>query len=256
LRFSEEAMSSFNPNLRAFQVLCPYLRRTSAATLRSMATQSMDGVTRLRIRAETCPVIGNALAMQRREYAAVANRKEIDEIHRKEGVDVRAGQGGVCPHAEAGRSAAMRAKELADQHKEVSTPADERTGPHMSPHISMHRASAGTGKFDYEAFYAGELDKKHKDKSYRYVSAGWLSLCCTRRTAPQPGLRFVLVPYSYFNNINRLAKRFPVAHTADAKEEVTVWCSNDYLGMGGNPLVVDAMKCVTCPPPRFFKDLT
>lgn len=25
-------------------------------------------------------------------------------------------------------------------------------------------------KFDYEAFYANELEKKHKDKSYRYFN--------------------------------------------------------------------------------------
>jgi len=77
-----------------------------------------------------------------------------------------------------------------------------------------HRNLAGarpavpiTPKFDYDGFYETELDKKHKDKSYRY-----------------------------FNNINRLAKNFPRAHMATAEEEVTVWCSNDYLGMGRNPI--------------------
>ncbi|KAI8911676.1 pyridoxal phosphate-dependent transferase [Gorgonomyces haynaldii] len=67
-------------------------------------------------------------------------------------------------------------------------------------------------KFDYEQFYQGEIDKKHKDKSYRY-----------------------------FNNINRLAQKFPTAHTATG-EHVTVWCSNDYLGMSKNQLVLDNMK--------------
>ena len=48
--------------------------------------------------------------------------------------------------------------------------------------------------------------------------------------------------YRYFNNINRLAAKFPVAHTANTKDEVDVWCANDYLGMGRNPVVLDAMK--------------
>lgn len=56
------------------------------------------------------------------------------------------------------------------------------------------------------------MEKKHKDKSYRY-----------------------------FNNINRLAKEFPRAHTGSVDERVTVWCSNDYLGMGRNPKVLEAM---------------
>ncbi|OAD69670.1 hypothetical protein PHYBLDRAFT_78290 [Phycomyces blakesleeanus NRRL 1555(-)] len=67
--------------------------------------------------------------------------------------------------------------------------------------------------FDYEAFYSEELEKKHKDKSYRY-----------------------------FNNINRLAQKFPLAHTASVEDEVNVWCSNDYLGMGRSPVLKDAMK--------------
>jgi 5-aminolevulinate synthase len=48
--------------------------------------------------------------------------------------------------------------------------------------------------------------------------------------------------YRYFNNINRLAAKFPVAHTANTKDEVDVWCSNDYLGMSKNPIVTDTMK--------------
>lgn len=73
-------------------------------------------------------------------------------------------------------------------------------------------AAPATPKFDYEKFYENELDKKHKDKSYRY-----------------------------FNNINRLAKEFPRAHMAVPEERVTVWCSNDYLGMGRNEHVLNTM---------------
>lgn len=73
-------------------------------------------------------------------------------------------------------------------------------------------AAPQVAKFNYEDFYNAELDKKHKDKSYRY-----------------------------FNNINRLAQEFPQAHMADLDERVTVWCSNDYLGMGRNPHVLKTM---------------
>lgn len=73
--------------------------------------------------------------------------------------------------------------------------------------------SGSSGKFDYDGFYDVELDKKHKDKSYRY-----------------------------FNNINRLAKEFPEAHMADKTDRVTVWCANDYLGMGTNKHVIRTMQ--------------
>lgn len=41
--------------------------------------------------------------------------------------------------------------------------------------------------------------------------------------------------------MNRLAAKFPVAHTADKAEEVTVHCSNDYLGMGRHPVTLRAI---------------
>ncbi len=69
-----------------------------------------------------------------------------------------------------------------------------------------------SGQFSYESFYEEQLEKKKLDRSYRY-----------------------------FNNINRLAHKFPMAHTGTG-DHVTVWCSNDYLGMSKHPEVLEAMK--------------
>lgn len=206
--------------LAKFKGVCPFLGRTKTTTLRTLSTSTstrFPSVSRLTEQATKCPVMGPALALRSSQiaqgakaYASVANSADMDNFHQREGVFPPQG---VCPHAKAGAEAARKAEELAKM-------ANRRTKPAACPFADKPKsvASASTKPgFDYEMFYNAELEKKHKDKSYRY-----------------------------FNNINRLAAKFPVAHTGSTKEEVHVWCSNDYLGMSKNPVVLESMQRVPC----------
>jgi 5-aminolevulinate synthase len=50
--------------------------------------------------------------------------------------------------------------------------------------------------------------------------------------------------YRVFAEIERVAGKFPKAiyHGADAPRDITIWCSNDYLGMGQHRDVIDACR--------------
>ena len=48
--------------------------------------------------------------------------------------------------------------------------------------------------------------------------------------------------YRIFKKVNRDAKTFPAAREFSwGKKDITVWCSNDYLGMSAHPAVTKAV---------------
>lgn len=46
--------------------------------------------------------------------------------------------------------------------------------------------------------------------------------------------------YRVFTELARVAGSFPKAYDYSNEQEVTIWCNNDYLGMGQHPVVVNA----------------
>ena len=65
---------------------------------------------------------------------------------------------------------------------------------------------------NYDAFFAGELDRLKDEGNYRH-----------------------------FAELERHKGAFPSATCHNGPGEVTIWCSNDYLGMGQHPSVISAM---------------
>lgn len=47
--------------------------------------------------------------------------------------------------------------------------------------------------------------------------------------------------YREFHDIERKVGQFPRAQSHTTQRDITIWCSNDYLGMGHHPVVIDAV---------------
>jgi 5-aminolevulinate synthase len=68
--------------------------------------------------------------------------------------------------------------------------------------------------FPYEEFFHEQIMQKKRDHSYRV-----------------------------FKKVNRMAAEFPGAYEYSWGERpITVWCSNDYLGMSCHPEVKEAVR--------------
>ncbi|MDN3589971.1 5-aminolevulinate synthase [Methylobacterium adhaesivum] len=81
--------------------------------------------------------------------------------------------------------------------------------------LTVTETRQSKGRADYDAHFRTALDRLHDERRYRV-----------------------------FADIERISGRFPTAHWRKpdgGTSEITVWCSNDYLGMGQHPDVVGAM---------------
>ncbi|XP_072328701.1 5-aminolevulinate synthase, non-specific, mitochondrial-like [Scyliorhinus torazame] len=89
-------------------------------------------------------------------------------------------------------------------------------------HLIQDNMPKSVSAFKYDGFFEKKIDEKKKDHTYRV-----------------------------FKTVNRRADVFPMAddysNSVSVKKEVSVWCSNDYLGMSRHSRVVasimDTLRC-------------
>ncbi|KAM3844203.1 5-aminolevulinate synthase, non-specific, mitochondrial isoform 1-T1 [Vipera latastei] len=88
--------------------------------------------------------------------------------------------------------------------------------PERISHLLQENLPKSVSTFQYDQFFEKKIDEKKKDHTYRV-----------------------------FKTVNRRAQIFPLADDYSEslvnKKEVSVWCSNDYLGMSRHPRVCGAV---------------
>ncbi|KAG6938113.1 5'-aminolevulinate synthase 1, partial [Chelydra serpentina] len=88
--------------------------------------------------------------------------------------------------------------------------------PERVSHLLQDNLPKSVSTFQYDQFFEKKIDEKKKDHTYRV-----------------------------FKTVNRRAQVFPMADDYSdsliSKKEVSVWCSNDYLGMSRHPRVCGAV---------------
>ncbi|CAN9512104.1 unnamed protein product [Ophioblennius macclurei] len=88
--------------------------------------------------------------------------------------------------------------------------------PKRVTHLLQDNLHGRMSHFQYDKFFEKKIEEKKSDHTYRV-----------------------------FKTVNRLAQEFPMADdftgSLDEKREVSVWCSNDYLGMSRHPRVVQSI---------------
>ncbi|XP_040060199.2 5-aminolevulinate synthase, non-specific, mitochondrial [Gasterosteus aculeatus] len=83
-------------------------------------------------------------------------------------------------------------------------------------HLLQDNLPGSWSRYQYDEFFERKIEEKKSDHTYRV-----------------------------FKTVNRLAQEFPMADNFTAsleeKSDVSVWCSNDYLGMSRHPRVVQSI---------------
>ncbi|XP_035402900.1 5-aminolevulinate synthase, non-specific, mitochondrial isoform X2 [Cygnus atratus] len=207
---------------------CPFLARVSQAFLQKAGPS-------LLLYAQHCPkmmeaapptaargLTGSAARGQQagETPAAQPEGKNAKDVARQstDGSQPPAGH----PPAAAGHSSAMKCPFLAAQMSHKNSNVFCKASIELQEDVKEMQADrkvcliSAVSTFQYDQFFERKIDEKKKDHTYRV-----------------------------FKTVNRKAQIFPMADDYSdsliTKKEVSVWCSNDYLGMSRHPRVCGAV---------------
>ncbi|KAJ1847416.1 mitochondrial 5-aminolevulinate synthase, partial [Coemansia sp. RSA 486] len=171
---------------------CPYLARTGLSALEGMAARGVSTSAVDQARCSVCPGhTGQSALLAKASECPVVG----PSIRAKDAAAAAASASmaipAACPYASCKPTVSENVSAAGTSAASASaSAASAAEAVAVTAGPASH--SSREAKFDYEGLYQSKLAKKHADKSYRY-----------------------------FNNINRLAMRYPQAHTANASNIVT-----------------------------------
>ncbi|ELU17112.1 hypothetical protein CAPTEDRAFT_165396 [Capitella teleta] len=201
---------------------CPFLNRMPVTQVRQNAPELLS-------MADHCPIMGHVInkytsisSGAESNPAAITNDAECpfisNESQQSEVLNLAAAAEASI-QADAPKPLSNLAKEANKVFGFQSTPLRDfpiRTPSPLKdfdPRDEAHEIPDPSRAFRYEGFFADQVEAKKKDNTYRV-----------------------------FKKVSRKAGDFPLAHEHSAeKKDITVWCSNDYLGMSYHPEVQQAV---------------
>lgn len=207
---------------------CPFLHRVPLAAMRQHAPALLS-------MADRCPVVSTALLRYTTSGPTVGDNVKVapavnpiaehgqealkcpflaGEVHANKLVDADvAGNGSNSAAKEVTKMAAVREQDVPSMNAARPSPASPLKNFASGSGLLAGKSPLSAPIFDYESFFAEQIDKKKRDHSYRI-----------------------------FRKVSRKANDFPRAEEFSAgQRDITVWCSNDYLGMSWHPRVQEAV---------------
>ncbi|XP_072304832.1 5-aminolevulinate synthase, erythroid-specific, mitochondrial isoform X2 [Eucyclogobius newberryi] len=191
--------------MAAFLHHCPFLKSVPRPALRRAGAALMS-------MADQCPIITRQISVSALASLEKQSAESGPTQHRVLGLNQR-----KVPGLDQKRTMAQTAAEVA---LSVS-----KGCPFVSSQIGLVRASPEVQEdvqevgpcYDYDNFFVERISEKKQDHTYRV-----------------------------FKTVNRSVRSFPFAQdfslTGREGTEVSVWCSNDYLGMSRHPRVIKAIS--------------
>ncbi len=242
--------------LRQSKAMCPFMRKATAASLRAMSTAvtttarpaaSPCGgtISKLQVLARRCPVMGKAMAVQ---SARIGHHSGFP--------------GAVAVH---GMHTFSPGPGKADGRAKLHTTRTHDAQAVESPGLFHSRESGKLCPLRFPSYPSPPgprlaLTRLHlrsptSRDSHQGAAGSWLRFehpgCCSGRSRQEVRLRGLLQcrtgqeaqrqVVSLFQQHQPPGQGIPWAHMASKEDKVTVWCANDYLGMGRNRNVLQSM---------------
>ncbi|KAF6738751.1 5-aminolevulinate synthase, nonspecific, mitochondrial [Oryzias melastigma] len=159
--------------------------------------------------ASKCPFL--AAEMKQKNSAVV---RQVSMEYQEDVREIRTVQKAEVSSAQLKETRLASTKIGGEQSNLMKTLLKQR--PKRVSHLLQDNMPGRMSRFQYDDFFEKKIEEKKSDHTYRV-----------------------------FKTVNRLATEFPMADdftgSLEDKREVSVWCSNDYLGMSRHPQVVQSI---------------